>query len=148
MAPGEGPGKGGLGSGLVLVPLAAVVVVLTAGGCGGTENRNSSPRPPSVIEISVTIEDDKISADPSRFGAGPILLLASNQSSASHSLTIDGPRVKQSVGPINPRDTASLKVTVSPGEYTVAADGAAATKPARLRVGPERQSAQNELLQP
>jgi hypothetical protein len=146
MAPGQGVKTGGLRSGCV--PLAALLSALAAAGCGGSEERNSEPRPPATIEVSVTIEEDEVSVDPGRFGAGPITLVASNQSRASHRLSIDGPRIRQSVGPINPQDTATLKVTVRPGEYTVAADGTAAVQPAKLTIGPERPSAQNELLQP
>jgi hypothetical protein len=145
MAPGNG-----LGTGLWrrIVVLASVLSALAASGCGADDERTSNPRPPAPIEVSVEIGDERVSADPGKLGAGPIVLVASNQSSASHQLTIDGPRLRQSVGPINPQDTATLKVTIRPGEYTVAADGAAAVRPATLTVGPERPSAQNELLQP
>ena len=84
----------------------------------GTDERTSNLRPPAPINVSVEIGDDAVTASPSKFGAGPIELIASNQSSAAHTLTIDGPRVKQSVGPISPQDTATLKVTVSPARYT------------------------------
>lgn len=100
------------------------------------------------MNIAVKIGDDAIDVSPAKFGAGPILLQTSNQSSASHRLTLEGPRVKQTLGPINPQDTATLKVTVDPGEYTLSSDGSSAVKPAKLTVGPERASAQNKLLQP
>jgi hypothetical protein len=146
MARGKGRGTRGLWRHFVL--LAPALSALAATGCGGSDERTSNPRPPVPIEISIEIGEQRVSADPAKLGAGPVVLLASNQSSASHQLTIDGPRLRQSVGPINPQDTATLKVNVRPGEYTVAADGSAAVRPARLRVGPERTSAQNELLQP
>jgi hypothetical protein len=146
MASGNGRGTGGLWRRFVL--LAPVLPAIAAGGCGGSEERTSNPRPPATVEVSVEIGDDRVSADPGKLGAGPIVLVASNQSSASHLLTIDGPRLRQSVGPINPQDTATLKVDVRPGEYTVGADGTAAVRPTKLTVGPERASAQNELLQP
>jgi hypothetical protein len=58
-----------------------------------------------------------------------------------------GPGLRQVTAPISPRDTATLKADVEPGRYSVhvAGDGIAA---AALRVGPERASAQNDLLQP
>ena len=117
-------------------------------GCGSSGERKNSLRPPSPINISVKIGDDHVSAAPSKFGAGPIIVIASNQSSASHTLTIDGPQLKQSVGPINPDDTATFKVEVSPGEYTVSADDTADVRPGKLVVGPKRPSAQNQLLLP
>jgi hypothetical protein len=146
MARSKGRGKRGLWRHFVL--LAPVLSALAATGCGGSEERKSNPRPPATIEVSVEIGEQKVSADPAKLGAGPIVLVASNQSNASHQLTIDGPRLRQSVGPINPEDTATLKVSLRPGEYTVAADGTTAVRPAMLTVGPERTSAQNDLLQP
>jgi hypothetical protein len=144
----RGKGRGTRGRWCHFVLLAPALSALAATGCGGSDERDSRPRPPAPIEVSVEIGEQKVSADPAKLGAGPIVLLASNQSGASHQLTIDGPRLRQSVGPINPQDTATLKVTVRPGDYTVAADGTAAVRPAKLTVGPERPSAQNELLQP
>jgi hypothetical protein len=129
--------------------LAVVFVLpLFTYGCGGGEERTSNLRPPTPINLSVKIGDDRVSASPTRFGAGPVVVVASNQSSASHTLTIEGPRLKQSVGPINPQDTATLRVSVNPGEYTISTESSASVKPARLTVGPKRPSAQNKLLQP
>jgi hypothetical protein len=128
--------------------IALAMLSLPAFGCGGNDERTNNLRPPAPINVSVEIGDDEISASPSQFGAGPIVLVVSNQSSASHTLTIEGPRVKQSVGPISPQDTAALKVTVGPGEHTLSIDDAPAVKPERLTVGPKRPSAQNQLQQP
>jgi hypothetical protein len=127
---------------------ASVVLPLAAYGCGGNDERTSNLRPPTPINVSVRIGDDQISASPTKFGAGPIVVIASNQSSASHTLTIEGPRVKQSVGPISPQDTATLKVTVDTGEHTLSTDGSESVEPATLTVGTKRPSAQNKLQQP
>jgi hypothetical protein len=129
------------------VLLVSILAVLPA-GCGGTSTRKNSLRPPSAINIAVKVGDDSVDASPTKFGAGPVVVQASNQSSASQRLTLEGPRVKQSFGPINPRDTATLKVNVTPGEYTLSADGTASIQPAKLTVGAKRPSAQNQLLQP
>ena len=127
--------------------LLLLAVAVTIGACGGTDNRNKN-RPPVPINVSVQIGPQKLTASPAKFGAGPITLLVSNQSGASQTVSIDGPQVKQSVGPINPEDTATLKVSVQPGDYTLATDQSAGLRPARLTVGPERPSAQNTLLLP
>jgi hypothetical protein len=128
--------------------LAALAVLSLAYGCGNTDERTSNLRPPTPINVSVAVGDEEISASPSKFGAGPIVLVVSNQSSSSHTLTIDGPEVKQSVGPISPQDTATLKVTVKPGDHTLSIDDAPGVTPERLTVGPKRPSAQNKLQQP
>jgi hypothetical protein len=121
---------------------------MLAGGCGGGKERASNLRPPPTINVAVEIGEERVSVSPRKIGAGPIQVIASNQSSASHRLTIDGPQVRQSVGPINPEDTATLRVTLQPGEYTVSADESSSVSPGRLRVGAKRPSGQNQLLLP
>ena len=125
--------------------LGLLVIVVAA--CGQSDNRNQN-RPPVQINVSVQIGTNKVTASPAKFGAGPITLLVANQSGASQTVTIDGPRVRQSVGPINPEDTATLKVSVQPGDYTLATAETAGLRPARLTVGPKRPSGQNTLLLP
>jgi hypothetical protein len=135
---------------VTVVVLAAALFgfVLALSACGGGDDNRNKTRPPVPINISVELGANRVTASPAKFGAGPITLLVSNQSTASQTLTIDGPRVRQSVGPINPEDTATLKVTVGSGEFALAADEASGLKPAKLEVGPERPSAQNQLLLP
>jgi hypothetical protein len=128
--------------------LVVAGAALSALGCGGGSERANALRPPVPINVAVEIGDARVSASPRRFGAGPITITASNQSGASRRLTIDGPRLRQSLGPINPQDTATLKVTVNPGSYTISADGTGGPKPAAITVGPKRPSAQNQLLLP
>ena len=125
--------------------LCAAAILVAA--CGEDDDRNAN-RPPVPINVSVQLGADKVTASPAKFGAGPITLLVANQSGASQTVTIDGPRVRQSVGPINPEDTATLKLTVQPGDYTLGADEAAGLRPARLTVGTKRPSGQNTLLLP
>lgn len=127
---------------------AGLLALLLAAGCGASGERKSNLRPPSPIDVDVAIDANSVTAFPLKFGAGPIRLVASNQSNAAHRLTLDGPRVRKSVGPIAPQETGSIKVTVGPGEYSLSADGAEGVDPAKLQVGPKRPSAQNELLQP
>jgi hypothetical protein len=136
--------RGGLRAALAL---ASASFVLAISACGESDNRNAN-RPPVPINISVQLGPKKVTASPQKFGAGPITLLVANQSGASQSLTIDGPRLRQSLGPINPEDTATLKVSVDPGQYTLAVDEASGVRPGRLNVGPKRPSAQNTLLLP
>jgi hypothetical protein len=127
--------------------LALCGAALFASACGSSDDRNAN-RPPVPLNVSIQLGAREVSVSPAKFGAGPITLLVANQSGASQTVTVDGPRVRQSVGPINPQDTATLKVTVQPGQYTVAADESAGLRPARLAVGPKRPSGQNTLLLP
>jgi hypothetical protein len=125
-----------------------LLLLLVAAGCGASAERKSNLRPPAPINISVVIGQDGVTASPARFGAGPIMVIASNQSTAQQRLTLDGPRIKRSVGPIPPAETGSIQVTVQPGAYSLAADGGGGLKPAKLTVGPKRPSSQNQLLLP
>lgn len=131
------------------------VFAVPASGCGGEEEDYANePRPPATILISARIGDDRISVSPKEFGAGPIELIVSNQTSEAQELTLetdeiggDAPGIEQNSGPINPGDAARLKVDLRTGTYKVAVDGDGIA-PAKLTVGDERESAQNELLQP
>ncbi len=134
--------------------LGALALAFGAAGCGGDDDFVNAPRPPAEITLSATIAPTGITVSPARVGAGPIELLVSNQTRTSQRLTLqtetlaDGGReLRQSTGPINPGDTASLKATLHSGTYSVLVDGDA-IDPARIDVGAARASAQDRLLQP
>lgn len=128
-------------------------VALGAAGCGSEDDYANEPRPPAPIVVTAAITKDGVSVSPSSFGAGPISLIVTNQTDTSQRITLEtqdassGPGIRQSTGPINPRDTATLKADVPEGTYTVGV-GAGGVEPATLEVGDERASAQNDLLQP
>jgi hypothetical protein len=141
--------------------LAACACALTAavalGGCGDADHTYANTaRPASPIVISASIDDKTVEVSPKKFGAGPITLIISNQSTSSQRVTLEtdqapgdaGPGEKAiETGPINPRETASVKGEVKQGTYAlrVGGDGVHA---ARIVVGEPRTSAQNDLLQP
>jgi hypothetical protein len=132
----------------------AVALTLVALGCGGDEEFANQPRPPVTLEISAVIAPTQVAVSPSRFGGGPIELIASNQTTISQRLTLRGERLapgadqlEQRTAPINPGDTASLKADLSEGIYSVSAPSGT-INPARIRVGPRRASGGDRLLQP
>jgi hypothetical protein len=135
----------------------ALIVVLActaAAGCGGGGDYANKPRPASPINVTSSINTDKISISPKTFGAGTIVLTVSNQTPAAQTLTLqtqelggNKPGIKQTAGPINPRATATLKVDLAQGTYGVSVKGGRIS-PATLKVGAPRKSAQQELLQP
>jgi hypothetical protein len=137
-----------------LAPLA-VAGVLALGGCGSSSaDYKNDPRPAGPIVITGYIDDQRVSVSPRSLGAGPISLIVTNQTGAAQRVTLEsaaatgsGPGIKHVTAPISPQDTATLKVDVKPGRYTVHVSGGA-IRAARLQVGPERASAQNDLLQP
>ncbi len=124
-----------------------------AAGCGSEDDYENNPRPAAPIVVTAAISQDSVSISPRAFGAGPINLIVTNQTDDTQQATLEttdtrqGPGISQRTGPINPSDTATLQVDIKTGTYEVGvADDA--IKPARLVVGQDRPSAQNDLLQP
>jgi len=130
------------------------LALVSVAGCGGGGDYANRPRPPAPINITAAITNSRISVSPQRFGAGPVVLIVSNQSATAQKVTFETtelggsrPGRKFDTTPINPRATATLKVDVRQGTWKLSASGGG-IRPAALSVGRERKSAQNELLQP
>ena len=132
--------------------IAAALV--TVAGCGGGGDYKNDPRPPAPINVTAAITNNRVSVSPQRFGAGPIVLVVSNQSSSAQEVTFETdelggeePGRTFSTTPINPRGTATLKVDVRQGDWKLGTkDGG--IRAAAVSVGKERKTAQDELLQP
>jgi hypothetical protein len=136
-----------------LAPAALLAAALVA-GCGGGSNYKNNLRPPAPLNITASVSNAGIAVSPVTFGAGPIVVIVTNQTGASQEVTFESdelgatkPGVTQTTEPINPRGTGQLKINVSEGRYRVRAANADIS-PAQITVGPQRQSAQNQLLQP
>jgi hypothetical protein len=134
--------------------IGLLVVTLGLAACGDDADYANEPRPPSPINVTAAITPEKITVSPKQFGAGPIVLIIANETHQAHRVTLETdelgastPGIKQSTAPINPDGTATLKVDVREGEYQVSVDGGGIAG-ARVKVGGERESAQNDLLQP
>ncbi len=135
------------------IALACVTALLAVAGCGSDEDYANEPRPPSAINVSAAISQDKVTVSPAEFGAGPITLLIANLTDSDQELTIETQDLSQSAGikqtsaVINPQGTGTLKVDVPQGSYVVSvkSDDIA---PAQVKVGAERESSQDQLLQP
>jgi hypothetical protein len=130
------------------IVLALAALALGASGCGSDDEARSQQRPPVPVNVSVQVGTERVTASPAKIGAGPVTLLVSNQSGASQTLTLDGPRLQRTAGPIPSNDTATVKATLQSGDFTISAEESAGLDPAKLTVGPPRPSAQNELLLP
>jgi hypothetical protein len=128
--------------------------LIAVAGCGGVDDYTNKPRPPAPINITAAITDARVSVSPQRFGAGPIVLIVSNQSSSAQKVIFETdelggsqPGNKFNTTPINPRGTATLKVDVREGDWKLStSDGE--IRAAAVSVGQQRESAQNDLLQP
>jgi hypothetical protein len=141
------------------MPRAAVAACLAlsigVAGCGGDGGFANDPRPAATITVSAAILPGRVTVSPSRFGAGTVELIASNQTATSQRITLrsrgrrsgGGKALEQSTGPINPGDTASLKAGLSAGRYLVTARSKSIA-PATIVVTPQRATAGDGLLQP
>ena len=76
----------------------------------------------------------------------------SNQTDDPHTVTLEGESVQETVGPIQPQDTATIQRTLEPGIYEVRAGSERAVAreipPFALTVGKARKSSADELLLP
>jgi hypothetical protein len=143
------------GGAVLRVPrtVIAIVAAVALAGCGSESDYANEPRPPAPINVSAAISPSKVTVSPTEFGAGPITLLIANLTDESQQLTIETESLSQEAGiqqtssVINPQGTGTLKVDVPEGTYVVrvARKGIAETT---VRVGAERESSQDQLLQP
>jgi hypothetical protein len=101
--------------------VAGLALVSTFTGCGQTSYTREPPRPPSPIQVTGVITEKKLDVSPNHIGAGPIVLIVSNQDSASHTVILEGERSREQVGPINPQDTGTIQEDLKMGTYTVKA---------------------------
>ena len=135
-----------------LTAIAAVPFTLLASGCGEEDDYANEARPPTPIVVSAAITDGRVSISPRQFGAGPVTLIITNQTERAQEVTLETNEIggesggiRQTSGPINPGDTASVKAELDRGTYRVGVQGGGS---ASLKVGSSRPSAQDELLQP
>lgn len=93
-----------------------------------------------------------MTVSPSKEGAGPFLITISNQTDDAHTVTLEGSRVEERVGPIQPQDTATIQKTLPRGKYEVRAGAEQAVEreipPAELVIGPDRDPSNDRLLLP
>src|SRR5579864_2629314 len=127
------------------------LAAVTLAGCGGGAHFADRPRPPAPVNMTVYVNDQRVSVSPGSVGAGPILFIITNQASNAESLAVSSSAGSNpplaDTGPISPQGTAQLSVNLkTPGEFTVAVappagstEAAAATptgiQPALIHVG-------------
>ena len=130
-------------------------------GCGSSKTFANRPRPPAPINLTVYINNARVSVSPQAVGAGPVVFIVTNQAARAESLAIQRKGSAGSIantGPINPQGTAQVTVNLRRGTYTVATTATGTTEAARaatspihsatLLIGRRRASASDQLLQP
>jgi len=133
-----------------------VVAVLAAAvaACGGGGDYQNKPRPPAPINVTAAIDAKRVRVSPGTFGAGPVVIIISNQSGAAQKVTLESDElgaahggIKRSTETIEPSSTGQLKVDAAEGSYTLSAN-TGNVAPATLKVSRKRRSSQNDLLLP
>jgi hypothetical protein len=136
------------------VLLVGGLAILAVAGCGGGSQFKDRARPAVTIQLSGVVTDKAVSIEPNHLGAGPVTILISNQSTRSHTVTLEGGphNTVEQVGPINPLDTGLIQQTLDPGSYTVKAGSDSASsseiKPATIEIGRARKSSSDTVLLP
>jgi hypothetical protein len=150
-------------------------LTLSAAGCGGDDKFENEPRPPITTQLTGVITESEVTVSPdtvplppepgqqesARELSTPIILILSNQTDASHTITLSGkPRdlkqkpIEVRTPQINPGDTAQIQQTLPPGTYEVRAgseqarDPGELIAPAKLTVNPNRQTSSDDLQLP
>jgi hypothetical protein len=133
----------------------ATIVILALAGCGSDDQvYSNAERPPAPLTVTGRIDDRSIAISPQTFGAGPITILVSNQSDDVQDLVLETDEVSGGTGgitrrsgPIPPGATGEVKADPREGTYRLSVRDRA-VGPVTIEVGPRRESAQDELLQP
>jgi hypothetical protein len=121
------------------------VLGVVLAGCGAKDFPNN-PRPPTPIEVSARVDSQRVQVAPDRFGAGLVNFTVANLSGAAITFDVTGP-TKGSTTQIQPGAPDYLRMNMKEGTYQVTASKSK-IKPATIKVGPERPSSQNNLLEP
>ncbi len=138
---------------------ACAVVVSACGSVGGTSP--SAARPPAPINLTVYVNDARVSVSPVSVGAGPVVFIVTNQASQAEALAISraghNPPLA-STAPINPQGTTQVAVDFRPGDYTIqtAAHGStdaalsqsSSIRSVQIHIGHQRGNSGSQLLQP
>lgn len=150
--------------------LAAFGALVLAAGCG-TESHPNDPRPPLPAEVTVSITDSTISAEPTAVGVksangaslsgnqgnGPsadrkaplvVNFTIVNTTNTDTRLDIHGSGFRKSSGPVVATGNAVFKVAMPTGSYKLEAADLPGATAAPLEVGKKRVSSQNDLLLP
>lgn len=140
---------------------ALLLAGLALAGCGGGTHFANNTRPASPVNVSVYVNDKRVSVSPDSITAGPVTITITNQSSSAQAIEVasaGGSSAISSTGPISPQATDQVTVSLSSGNYTVgiapnntteaAAASPSGVTPASLAVRGQRPNSNNQLLQP
>lgn len=162
-----GPGSG---KAALACTLGGILLALPLAGCGAEEHAND-PRPPIPIEVTVSLTEDKVSAQPAEVGVGGenkqavsqnegaenpdfesdtplnVIFTVANLTEFDTRLEIQGPKQATSELIVG-NGTTRFEVSLPTGDYRIGAADLPNATEADFSVGSERISSQNDLLLP
>ena len=115
------------------------IIALGVSACGSAGGTAASvSRPPNPVNLTVYVNDSRVSVSPAHVGAGPITFIVTNQASHAEALAISkGGSTLASTAPINPQGTTQVSVDFKPGEYTIATGAPGRQRRAALQAVPD-----------
>jgi hypothetical protein len=136
----------------IAVVLASAALLATA--CGDTEPRQNRERPAAPVTLTAAVHDDGIQVSPGVTGAGPIVLVVSNQTAKPQKVTFETDELGGRTGGntastplIEPQGTGRLSIDARTGRYAVHVRDRR-VRAAHVKIGPPRKSSQDQLLLP
>ena len=160
----------GRGKPAIACAIGTLAFALAAGGCGKQEHAND-PRPPIPTEITVSISQKQVSAQPSKVGVAgknqqqlsqnegqknpeissntplDVVFTIANLTNVDTHLEIQGPKDGTS-NIVVAGGTGQYQVALPTGDYLISAGDIPGAVAAHFSVGPARVSSQNDLLLP
>jgi hypothetical protein len=130
--------------------VTAAGIGIAVAGCGAEEFPND-PRPPAPVELTAKVSNSRVVVSPTELdgapvGAGLANVTIANLTDEPTQLTFTGPE-DATTDPIVANGVIDFKLNLQQGNYIVSADDEI-VRPFEFNVGPERPSAQNDLLLP
>lgn len=137
-----------------------LLTAMTLTACGGGAHFADQVRPAAPVNVSVYINDQRISVSPSTVAPGSVAFTITNQSSNAQSVEVVSPGGSNptTTGPISPQADDQVTVDLGDGQYSVeiapsnSTQAAAATPTgimsALLTVQGKRQNSNSQVLQP
>lgn len=128
----------------------ASAALLLAGCGGGGKDFADQPRPASPITLTGVITPKGVTVSPNRVGAGPVVILVSNQTEVPRTLILDGSAIAPlRTDPVSPTGTGRIQTTLARGIYTVKAGSTHAVlkelRPAHLLIGQPRPDSNDQV---
>jgi hypothetical protein len=163
-----------MGRGGARIALVGAVLGLAAWagiGCGAESHPNEArPQVPTRVSVSISA-GGVVTVQPTRIGVGPeprrqmlqnrneaqpqiqtdrpldVVFVTANQTEFDSKLELRGPKRSRSK-PIPANTPGQFQTTLPTGTYTILATDVPGAKPAKLVVGPYRESSENDVLLP